>query len=63
MVRAKGCNFSQGGVEPVNHSVGTHELGYHRFYYVILLLGGSSQDLDTWLRTMVIVSPIRIGLI
>ena len=26
------------------------------------LLGGSSQDLDTWLATMVIVSPLRIGL-
>ena len=27
-----------------------------------LLLGGSSQDLDTWFITMVIVSPLRIGL-
>ena len=26
------------------------------------LLGGSSQDLDQWLITMVIVSPLRIGL-
>ena len=26
------------------------------------LLGRSSHDLDTWLITMVIVSPLRIGL-
>ena len=27
-----------------------------------LEVGGSSQDLDTWLVTMVIISPLRIGL-
>ena len=30
--------------------------------YTFGLLGGSSQDLDTWLITMVIVYPLRIGL-
>ena len=33
----KGLQFFRKGefvVEPVNHSVVTHELGYHRFYYL-----------------------------
>ena len=28
-------------------------------WYLAALLGGSSQDLDTWLITMVIVSPLN----
>ena len=31
-------------------------------FRVYTVLGLSSQDLDTWLITMVIISPLRIGL-
>ncbi len=42
--------------------IAEYKVQYLRFRYLkfLVILGGSSQDLDTWLITMVIVSPLSI---